>query len=315
MMNTMKKYHFLFAEILSLLLLALPLSPVFAQTTGDTSPTTDIRVPIDTTTAQETIPADTLIQTQESLVLSDVASSTQETIPADTLVQTQDPNTLLGDTASSTIPFDTGVASSTPDTVPIILVATTTIATDTAPITDQAASTDAVPLVPDTQTQDITPPEEQVVATMPVEAIAPKSEFKFAIGSARIATDKVPEWQKKGEDGAKKNKNKNQQVDTTVTNAPVIALDSASGAPVVSGSCTNVYYVILLYKNETDYSSDPASYILNKAYPCVGGQYSYTMNDVPQSIPSGTYYLLVGGMGERGSWTPVTSLVPIDITR
>jgi len=305
MMNTMKNL----AGILSIFLLALPLAPAFAQTTGDTATTTSLIT--DTSTTQSTISTNTLI---------DTASSTQETIPADTLVQTQDPNLLLGDTASSTIPLDTGTitATSTSDTVPILLDATTTVATDITPVTDQATSTDSVPLAPDTQTQDIPPPDEQVVATMPVEAIAPKPAFKFTIRSASIATDKIPQWQRKGEDTVKRIKNKNQQADTSttsITNAPAITLDTVSGVPIVSGACSNVYYVILLYKNETDYSTNPSAYILNNAYPCTSGQYSYTVDDIPQSIPSGTYYLLVGEMGERGSWTPITSLVPIDITR
>lgn len=311
MMNIMKNI----AGTLAIILLASPLTPAFAQTASDTPPT-DTTATTDSPATQETVGAETLLQTQDASALSDVASSTQETIPTDTLIQTQDPTLLVDVTASSTIPFDTGAAStsSTPDAPPILLDATTTAATDIVPIIEETPSADVVPLVPDTPVEDITPPDE-VVATIPVEAIAPKSEFKFSIRSNRIATDKVPQWQKKGEDTTKRNKNKNQQTEDVISNAPDVTLDAVSGAPIVSGACVNVYYVILLYKNETDYSSDPASYILNKAYPCVNGQYTYTMNDVPHSIPSGTYYLLVGEMGERGSWTPITSLVPIDITR
>jgi hypothetical protein len=33
------------------------------------------------------------------------------------------------------------------------------------------------------------------------------------------------------------------------------------------------------------------------------------------SIPNGTYYLLVAEEGNTGSWSPITSLVPIDISR
>lgn len=319
MMNTMKTGKGNLTKTLIVFLLALPLAPAFAQTTEEVPP---VSAPLvadvaqDKPAAQETIAADTLIQTQMSSTLGNTASSTQETIAADTLIQTQDPSMLLVGTASSTIPFTAGTTTvailPTPDAPLLILNATSTVATDTTPIVDQASTTDAVPLTPDVQTPEVAVPDTQVVATIAATEIAPKSSFKFAIRSARIATERVPEWQKDGDAPSPKDGKQDQIAPAFDTST--VTLDSTLGVPVIAGSCSNVFYVILLYKNQTDYSHDPASYILNKAYPCVGGAYSFAVEDLPESIPSGTYYLLVGEMGNKGSWTPVTSLAPIDIS-
>ena len=293
--NNMKNYRTHIAGILSLMVFIFPFNMIIAQVTSEASSATSTTTESQIT--QSTAAPVVLQEPQNSTSLIDTASSTQTTISADILVQTQDPNVLTTDTASTTVPVETST------TTAVVLNDKPIDTANTAPLNNQATSTDAVPLVSEEKVDEVITPE-QVVATMPVEAIAPKSEFKFNIRTDRIATDKIPEWQKNG---------RKLQTAKTITNAPNVTLNAAADVPVVSGSCSDAYYVILIYKNEMDYSKDPASYIFNKAFPCVGGTYSYEINSLPMSISDGTYYLLVGGMGETGSWTPKTSLVPIDI--
>lgn len=92
-------------------------------------------------------------------------------------------------------------------------------------------------------------------------------------------------------------------------------IDNAEGILTVAGTCSDVYYVVLLYKNATDYETDPRSYIINRAYPCVDGAYSYDVDRIPVSVQNGTYYLLIGEQGERGAWRPATALTEIVINR
>ena len=317
-MKIIKNYNQYLAKILITFLVVMPLASVYAQT-ADTVPE-DIPAPVDETQAPPT-PGDIQNPSVSSDTVQD-ALTTQETIPADTLVQTEDPSSLPGDTTTpSSVPVDTETFSLS-DTAEVQDI--TTVPLDTTPATDpdntqiidEQNPTDVMPIEEEEQL-DQTIPEETppaVVAEISINEIAPKESFKFSIRSERIETKHDLEWKGQGE--KKDDESKTAAADTaTIDTAPSVTLDSVSGAPVVSGSCLMAYYVILLYKNQTDYDKDPASYIINKAYPCVGGAYSFEIKDLPKSIPDGTYYLLVGEMGEKGPWAPMTSLVPIDITR
>ncbi len=106
---------------------------------------------------------------------------------------------------------------------------------------------------------------------------------------------------------------KQQTVELTQAVAPQI--DNTTGSMQVSGSCSNTYFVILLFKGQDDYARDPKSYILDKAFPCVGGQFSYSISDLPDSLNDGTYYLLVGEEGDKGPWAPITALTEVTINR
>jgi hypothetical protein len=95
--------------------------------------------------------------------------------------------------------------------------------------------------------------------------------------------------------------------------APTPIVDSETGKMTIAGECNNVWYVVILYKTARDYARDPRSHILNQTYPCEGGQFSYTISELPSTLPRGTYYLLVGEQGDRGGWTPITALTEISI--
>lgn len=103
---------------------------------------------------------------------------------------------------------------------------------------------------------------------------------------------------------------------TTNLTAPVAtAVDGETGVLTVSGSCASPYFVVLIFKNQTDYEVDPRSFIVNRAYPCENGSYSYAIDRLPPTLPNGTYFLLIGEQGERGAWTPATGLTEIVINR
>ncbi|TSC90960.1 MAG: S-layer-like domain-containing protein [Parcubacteria group bacterium Licking1014_17] len=82
---------------------------------------------------------------------------------------------------------------------------------------------------------------------------------------------------------------------------------------VISGSCVKPYYVVILYKKESDYTKNPSAAVLNSAYPCEKGKFEYTTQN-PNDIPSGSYYLLVAEQGE-GPWEPISQIQQVDITR
>ncbi len=167
------------------------------------------------------------------------------------------------------------------------------------------------------------------------DKLNPSRAFKFSISGRKINTkDKKTRSDLKNENineqSQRKNKrNKNEVIDSsqilTISNSPIITLKNVDQSTIidntndtiervlnVSGSCSSQYYVILLYRNVDDYDRNPSSYILNKAYECVDGRYSYDINDLPKDISPGTYYLLVGGQ-DNGPWSPITSLTEIII--
>lgn len=93
--------------------------------------------------------------------------------------------------------------------------------------------------------------------------------------------------------------------------------EETDGTMTLSGVCGDAYYVVLLYKEADEYERDPNSYILKRVYEC-NGAYSYSLGELPDSLPNENYYLLVGDQGthhERGIWLPITPLIGISINR
>ena len=72
---------------------------------------------------------------------------------------------------------------------------------------------------------------------------------------------------------------------------------------------------MLLFKNATDYAESPSSYIVNRAYPCVSGTFTYSISQLPHTLSDGTYYLMVAQEGTTGTWKPLTSLSAITINK
>lgn len=133
------------------------------------------------------------------------------------------------------------------------------------------------------------------VVTMTEPPPPPEPDFEFELTGKQIATKKANLPRAFG------------------TESDALVVDNENGVMNISGACSDVYYVILLFKNATDYEKDPGSYIINKAYLCIGGEYSYSLDKLPTSLKDGTYYLLVGQQGESGLWKPITDLTEVVI--
>lgn len=235
--------------------------------------------------------------------------NTQDTVDGAALQGASNPE----DLATTTAAVDAKTSADATST-PIVLDATSTpeiVAVDASTTLDVVAAdvqpSDAVPNDAEPPQQDTPPdtlpsPQPQAVA-IPVADLAPKPEYTFAMTGKRIAAKRIIR------DAA----GKTQAEDIAQTITP--AIDNATGIMQVSGSCSNTYYVILLFKNQDDYARDPKSYILDKAYPCTGGNFSYQIADLPDTLSDGTYYLLAGEEGDKGPWAPITQLTEITINK
>ncbi len=82
----------------------------------------------------------------------------------------------------------------------------------------------------------------------------------------------------------------------------------------VSGTCSKKYYVVMLFRNASDYKDKPSSALVNGAWECVKGSFSYDLSELSPDTPPGTYYLLTGEEGETTPWRPTSDIVPVTIT-
>lgn len=247
----------------------------------------------------------------------------QDAVVADTLVSTENPETSEVAEADVVPIVPSGSASSTEDS--IVLGAATSSETSeeeaVVPIEEEPLEGEFIAAAQSLEVidGDITegevvepeavdvitviepePIEEAVVAE--VEEIDPGPEFTFALTGKQIPTKKTEATS----DGFK-------QGEGVIDEALIPIIDNETGAMNIAGACSDVWFVVLLFKNERDYARDPRSHVLNQAFPCVGGQFSYSISELPSTLPSGTYYLLVGQQGDRGAWTPITALTEITI--
>lgn len=306
------------------LAVTLPFTPMHAQTENDNTVPADEPAPSSepVTSEEDNVPP-------ESVVLLP-SEDTQPAAPITIFTETADPNESVGGTedAQDTIGGDTLVDTGNPSDIPIVDSDTSPIgesdgpldATDLPIVDDTATTTDSVIPLPD----ETTVPDQEAVAEVPLEEdiaiipaveLRPKNLYKFGIGAARIGTHRGLSWQADPGQRGKFGKLAGKQLGETITTAPQVRIDATEEVPVVRGSCSDAYFVILLYKNQDDYDVSPSSYILNKAYACVNGRYTFKISELPATLASGTYYLLVGSQGETGTWAPASSLVPITLTR
>lgn len=301
---------------------------VYAQEASDTptDPPVLVSVPadvplVDTAPADATPAVADTLATPEPDLQPDIPVSGASTTPLQDTTNTQDTvdgATLQGasnpeDLATTTVAVDV-VHSTDATSTPIELQATSTpetIAVEASTTLDVVAAdvqpSDAAQDTVEPQQQDLpadTPPAPlPQEAAIPVADLAPKPEYTFAMTGKHIAAKRIVR------DAA----GRTQAVDIAQTITPEI--DNATGIMQVSGSCSNTYYVILLFKNQDDYARDPKSYLLDKAYPCTSGTFSYQIADLPDSLQDGTYYLLVGEEGDKGPWAPITQLTEITINK
>ncbi len=174
------------------------------------------------------------------------------------------------------------------------------------------------------QEEDLQPlPEENLV----IEVKKPKPIYSFALTQRNILTHKKVALTNQNRsisrgsinqiDNSVVEESENtiteevQDVNATVTTT----IDSENGYLTLSGGCSSTYFVVLVYKNESDYAEDQSSYIFNKAFPCQGGVFSYTISQLPSNLSDGTYYILIGEQGDKGTWVPASQLTEINLNR
>jgi len=320
-----------------IVVLALLTHAAFAQIEGAAAP--DITAPAAQTpeTAIPVSATDGVIDTTNAATTpTQETGSPQTTIQGTDLISTADPSN--GTTTETTLEVAGSMPPVSSEPVPDTSASTTPAdpSAEAGTATPPPAPTPELPPAPDIQppvdelppqgtppaeVPPITPPVETppnqlnpepnqtVVATLSLEDLKPEPEFILSVVGSRIGAKVKPSWQNDPNSAAP-----SQQV-ATVTEVPQITPDAQSGTLVISGVCQNKYYAIILYRTETDYDHDPASYVVNKSYPCENGSYSYTLDDLPPSLESGTYYLLIAGQGDRGPWKPASAIIPITIAK
>lgn len=274
-----------------------------------TQPVTSIALasPATETPASESIPTTdpSTPDLQGTEGVQDTAN-TQPTIPSDTLEDTSNPETEIT-VETIVIPVEEAASSTPPEQE---LSGRDEAAADPLPVEEATSTLDIVaedigPEVKDEQpAQDPIPLVAEEVASVALADLTPDPEFTFSLTGRQIPSKRTfisREGKKVGEQ--------------TVTAPLVPQVDNATGVVSVSGQCSDVYFVVLLYRNQNDYLDDPSTYIVNRAFPCTNGSYSYAIADLPNNLANGQYYLLVGQQGERGAWTPITSLTEITINK
>lgn len=153
--------------------------------------------------------------------------------------------------------------------------------------------------------------EEKNVADVP-QAPAPepkKPEFHFDIGGDIPVTAKIMPWVRSNEQ--QENKKEAAPKISTLTPNPT------SNAFTLSGACAKPYFVVLVFANKDDYTTDPSRAVINRAGACTGGSFSFVLksSDFSSNLADGTYYVIVGEQGMRESWQPTGAMFPIVITR
>ncbi len=91
-----------------------------------------------------------------------------------------------------------------------------------------------------------------------------------------------------------------------------IEVVSKDGILSVSGSCQKKYFVLLLYRDQDDYATDPFSAVYNSAFPCGSGVFEQPLANL--NVDSGVYYLLVAEQDD-GLWSPASVIRKVEIDK
>lgn len=85
----------------------------------------------------------------------------------------------------------------------------------------------------------------------------------------------------------------------------------------LEGECTATYYVVLLFRDPKDAVRDPSRAVMNRAEPCTGGRFTVYIGsrDLPEILPEGTYYAMIGAQDEGKPWVAGNDFYPITITK
>jgi hypothetical protein len=280
----------------------LPVSPALPDTATSSPATPDVG------TSTSTDPAAVDLQGASSTPALQQTFSDQQTVPPDvasttdvTLATTTDGTT--GDTTTSG--DQSGMSTSSAS----LTDTTTTDGTASSTTTDVLATDSTQPpvdQVPPPQNQDA----NQNTVVISADELTPKSEYVFSLSGK-----KTPSERRVRKAHVENAKTVISEVSEVIDAVPAVTADNVRGVMSVTGACESKYYVILVYKNADDYANSPGTYIVNRAFPCVNGTFSYDITDLPNTLEDGNYYLLVGSAGESGPWTPITAVTEITLHR
>ncbi len=253
--------------------------------------------------------ADVSSVSPEEPIVQDTAM-TQEAATSEVIEATTNPQDIPFEDATSTIlVIDVSPAEEATSTDPLI-VSQATSTPEAVPLPIEDAPLDVVAevpaeIVPEPVSEPQPPqPSDPVIPPVTITAadLEPEPEFAFQLTGKRIAAKRIAER------GA-------SRVVEQISAPLATEVDNAKGEMRIAGACADAYYVVLIFRNQDDYANDPRSYIVNRAYPCENGGFSYAIADLPESLGSGTYYLLVGAQGQTGAWKPITELTEVTINK
>ncbi|MBP9757443.1 MAG: hypothetical protein KBD06_02475 [Candidatus Pacebacteria bacterium] len=244
-------------------------------------------------------PAASATSDTDPTIVQDTAP-TQESVPVDELEATVDPE-----------------SATTTESEVILVVATTSSPAEipVAPETEVAVVED----ISSDPTEEVTEISEEISISPSVEldivseTLVP--EVQTITNNIELLEDEDPKYVIQLSGNTIPTKKRGILGASSLIVPTATSIDSTTGTMTVSGTCASPYFVVLIFKNQDDYETDPRSFIMNKAFPCVDGTYSYSIDRLPATLPNGTYYLMVGEQGISGPWTPATGLTEISINR
>lgn len=295
--------------------MVFPNALIYAQTTDIT--------PLETVvaTSSEQLPEEGTTIPEVEPISPPTETVTQSSTSTDELLQGADNPQDVVDPGSVGTSTEV-VVLDVPPPQPVDEIPTDNPTTTDEVLPEEIPPTDAPPAPPEVEqvpVVDPTPPQEQppvVEESQPVaialEEIAPDPEYVFSVNTGKH----IPAKRRVKEEVRDRfNRVTTVEKEVIVNNTPQVTPDNREGTMQITSSCTNKYYVVLVYKNEGDYDRDRTSYIVNKAYPCQGGSFTYLLDDLPSTLQNGTYYVLIGEQGDTGGWLPISGLTEITINR
>lgn len=275
----------------------------------------------DTFNVQESVDQETLstTATDTEIIIDTSSENNQEEVNdnqnTDSLVSTSTPkgdDSSQGDTDTNNTDNNTINDNNTDNSSDNTTNEDTQVDTqkDESPVID-------TPVVEDTAMITVTKPKPMYKFTFSKNVTAYKKITNPAKEAARLAKEKqvLNKKSKIANAPIVEDKFIPDTIDAPIDNVVSQNIDNESGAMTLTGTCSDTYFVVLLYKNQSDYTEDRGSYILNKAFKCENGSFSYSISDLPSNLETGTYYMLIGDQGSRGTWTPATQLTEININR
>ncbi len=90
-------------------------------------------------------------------------------------------------------------------------------------------------------------------------------------------------------------------------------VSSDGSSLTVSGRCSSKYYVILVFRNLSDFALRPTSALVNGAWECENGSFSYDASTLSADLKSGRYYIVTGEEEDTGPWKLASHVFPVDI--